>query len=121
MTNVLTTAIIVVSLVAAACGLVTTLRDRPMGRTDLAAFAVLELLLVGQVVTASIALARGEGPADPVTFVGYLLGILLIPLAGVGWGRLERSRWGPAVLVAAGLSVAVMTERMRQIWTGTGG
>ncbi|RAY16658.1 hypothetical protein DPM19_00260 [Actinomadura craniellae] len=121
MTDVLTIAIIVVSLGAALYSLVTTFRDRPMGWPDIAAIAVVEVLLIVQAVIAGIKIAGGEGPQDSVTFVGYLVGILLIPTVGVGWGLLERSRWGPAVLVVAALSVAVMTERMRQIWTGTGG
>ncbi|MQY09402.1 hypothetical protein [Actinomadura macrotermitis] len=120
MTNALATAIIAVSLLAAAFSAVTSFRNRPMGRGDLAGLAVLEVLLVVQAVLGFVKLGGGEGPKDSATFVGYLLAVLLIPAAGAGWGLLERSRWGPGVIVVAGLAVAVMIVRMNQIWSGTG-
>src|SRR5687768_13243089 len=121
MTDALAAAVIVAALVTAAWSLVAAVRDRPMGRVDLVLLGVLEAVLVVQAVVAGTTLAGGEGPAETVTFVGYLLGVLLIPPAGAGWGLLERSRFGPAVIVVAGLSVAVMTVRMQQLWAGTGG
>ncbi|MEU8304683.1 hypothetical protein AB0C84_14085 [Actinomadura sp. NPDC048955] len=120
MTNVLSTTTIVVALLAAGYALVTALRGRAMGAGDLAAFGVLEVLLVAQAVVAFVRLSGGEGPDGAATFVGYLLGSLLIPAAGAGWGLLERTRWGPTVLVVAGVAVAVMIVRMNQLWSGTG-
>ncbi|WP_131743391.1 hypothetical protein [Actinomadura roseirufa] len=120
MTNVLATVIIVVALLAAGHALVTALRDRAMGTGHLVVLGVLEALLVAQAVTGFVKLAGDEGPEHPATFVGYLLGVLLIPAAGAGWGVLERSRWGPGVLVVACLAVAVMIVRLNQIWSGTG-
>ncbi|WP_067828817.1 hypothetical protein [Actinomadura kijaniata] len=121
MSNALSVVIIVVALLAAAYSAVTAVRNRAMGWGDLAALGVLEVLLVVQAVVGFVKLSAGEGPGDSATFIGYLLAILVIPVAGAGWGLLERSRWGPGVIVVAGLSVAVMIERMRQIWTGTVG
>ncbi|KAB2344350.1 hypothetical protein [Actinomadura rudentiformis] len=118
MTNWLATTIIVVSLLGAAYGLVATLRDRAMDWGHLIALGVVEVLLILQVVLGFLKLADDEGPRDSATFIGYMLGILLIPAAGAGWGVLERSRWGPAVIVVACLSVAAMIARMDQIWTG---
>ncbi|MFD0684764.1 hypothetical protein [Actinomadura fibrosa] len=120
MTTVLATAIIVVALLAAAHALVTALRDRPMGVDHLVVLGVLEVLLVAQAVVGFVKLADDQGPRSPATFVGYLLAVLLIPAAGAGWGLLERSRYGPGVLVVACLAVAVMIVRMNQIWSGTG-
>lgn len=120
MTQPLSTIVIAGALLLAGYALVTTLRDRPMSRGHLAALAVVEALLIAQAVVGAVALAGGRGPGEGVTFIGYLIGVLLIPVAGAGWGILERSRWGPAVIVVAGLAVAVMTVRMQQIWTGTG-
>ncbi|MFI0348843.1 hypothetical protein [Actinomadura sp. 9N407] len=120
MTNALANVIIVVALLVAAYSLVSSLRDRAMDWWHLGALGVLEALLIAQLVLGFVKLGEdGAGPAEPATFVGYLIGILLIPAAGAGWGLLERTRWGPGVIVVACLSVAVMIERMRQIWQGT--
>lgn len=120
MTTVLATVIIVVALLAAGYALVTALRDRPMGLGHLVALGVVEVLLIAQAVTGFVKLAGDEGPSSTATFVGYLLGVLLVPAAGAGWGVLERSRWGPGVIVVACLAVAVMIVRLNQIWSGTG-
>ena len=77
-------------------------------------------LLIAQAVVAFVKLSGGEGPDGTATFVGYLLGSLLIPVAGAGWGLLERTRWGSAVIVVAGVAVAVMVVRMDQLWSGSG-
>ncbi|TNY37074.1 hypothetical protein [Thermomonospora catenispora] len=118
MTDPLATAIIVVALVVAAYGLLAAVRDRPMDVLHLAGLAVLEAMLLVQAVLGLVKLAGDEGPDSGATFAGYLLGIVLIPPAGAAWGVLERSRWGPAVIVVAGLAVAVMIVRMGQIWSG---
>ncbi|MFI0407378.1 hypothetical protein [Actinomadura sp. 3N508] len=120
MTDVLTIAIIVVALLVAAYSVVTALRNRAMDAAHLAALGVLELLLIAQAVTGFVKLSGDEGPDGSVTFVGYLLGILLIPLAGAGWGLLERTRWGSAVIVVAGVAVAVMVVRLDQLWSANG-
>lgn len=120
-TNVLTAAIIVVALLAAGYALVSTVRNRAMTAGHLVALGVLELLLIAQAVVGFVKLGGGEGPDGSATFVGYLLGVLLIPVAGAGWGLLERTRWGSGVLAVAGVAVAVMVVRLDQLWTGTGG
>ncbi|WP_018657829.1 hypothetical protein [Actinomadura flavalba] len=121
MTTVLSTSIIVVALLAALVSAVTAFRNRPMGVADLVALGALEVLLIVQVVVGFVKLSGDGGPEDGATFVGYLLGVLLVPLAGAAWGLLERTRWGPTVIVVAGLAVAVMVVRMNQIWDGTVG
>lgn len=40
----------------------------------------------------------------------------IVPVAAVGWGLLERTRWGPAVIAVAGLVAAVLIVRLHQIW-----
>lgn len=120
-TNALATPVIVVALLVAAYALVAALRNRAMDAGHLAGLGVLEVLLIVQAVAGFVKLSGGEGPDGPATFVGYLLASLLIPVAGAGWGLLERSRWGSAVLVVAGVAVAVMIVRMNQLWSGAGG
>jgi hypothetical protein len=118
-TDVLSTVIIVVALLLAAYALVTMLRNRAMDAGHLVALVVLEVLLVAQAVVGFVKLSGDGGPDGPATFIGYLVGILLIPVAGAGWGLLERTRWGSAVLIVAGIAVAVMVVRLGQLWDGT--
>jgi hypothetical protein len=120
MTNPLATVIIVAALLVAAYSLIATLRSRPMDWSHLMALGVLEVLLAVQAVVAGTELAGGAGPRHPATFIGYLAGIMVIPVLGAAWGRVERTRWGPGVLVVAGLTIAVMIVRMQQLWEGTG-
>jgi hypothetical protein len=82
------------------------------------ALALVELLLIVQLVVAIAAPAFGNEPTGNVLeFYVYLVGALLIPPAAVFWALLERSRWSTVVLGVAALAVAVMVYRMLQIWT----
>ena len=60
------------------------------------------------------------GPADTPTFLGYLLGVVLVPVAGVLWARTELTRWAGTVLAVAGAVVGVMVWRLLQLWEATG-
>lgn len=104
------------SLLVALVGLITAIRDRPMGSILLVALGVLELALL---VQAGLAIARLAEVGEKATFIGYLVGTLVIPPAALWWGRAERTRWGPGVIAVAGFTVAVMTGRLMQIWNGT--
>ncbi|RJL30408.1 hypothetical protein [Bailinhaonella thermotolerans] len=120
MTGPLATGVIVASLVIAAFCLVTTVMKKSMNMFHLVALAALEIALL---VLAGIGIAQaagGNGPAELATFIGYLVGVLLIPPAAAFWGLIERSRWGPAVIMVACLAVPVMIARLQQIWQGTG-
>ncbi|GAA4241727.1 hypothetical protein GCM10022254_71740 [Actinomadura meridiana] len=119
MTDVLSTVIIVVALLLAAYAVVTMVRNRAMDAGHLVVLGVLEVLLIAQAVVGFVKLSGDGGPDSTATFVGYLVGILLIPAAGAGWGLMERTRWGSAVLVVAGIAVAVMVVRLGQLWDGT--
>ena len=48
-------------------------------------------------------LADGDRPAALATLIGYLIAMPFVPAAAAVWGLMERSRRGPAVIVAAGL------------------
>ncbi|WP_433337216.1 hypothetical protein [Spirillospora sp. CA-294931] len=119
MTSALATVIIVVSLLGGGYSLVWAYIDRPMNRGHLVALGLVEALLLVQAVLGVMKVADDQGPKEPATFLGYLIGILLIPAAGAAWGLVERSRWGPGVAAVAFLSVAAMIVRMNQIWEGT--
>ncbi|ETK32060.1 hypothetical protein GCM10009530_14310 [Microbispora corallina] len=100
-------------LLLALVAVITAIRDRPMGTVLLAGLAALEVALL---VQAALALARIGHVGEKATFVGYLLGTIVIPPAAVWWGRAERTRWGPGVIAVAAFTVAVMTGRLLQIW-----
>jgi hypothetical protein len=110
------TTIIVAGLALAAYALLTTLRNGRMGTGLVAALGVLEILLLVEVGLVVAKLAGGGRPASLATLIGYLIAIPLVPVAAGFWGALERSRWGPAVIVAAGLVAAVLMVRLHQIW-----
>ena len=82
------------------------------------ALALVEVLLVVQLVVAILASAFGNEPTGSLLeFYTYLVGALLLPPAAIFWSLLERSRWSTVVLGVAALAVAVMVYRMLQIWT----
>lgn len=84
----------------------------------LGALALVELLLLAQLVVAIAAPAFGNhATGSLLEFYTYLVGALLLPPAAAFWALLERNRWSTVVLGVAALAVAVMVYRMFQIWT----
>jgi hypothetical protein len=114
--GVVPTSIIVVGLAIAGYALLMTALNRRMSVILLAALGVLEVLLLVEVGLVVARLADGGHPAELATLIGYLCATPLIPVAAAFWGLLERSRWGPAVVAAAGLVAAVLMVRLHQIW-----
>jgi len=83
--------------------------------TGLAALATLV-----QSVVAGHELLQGRRPPELATYVGYLLGIVVVlPLAGA-WALAERTRWSGLVVAVGGFTVAVMTARLVMLARGTG-
>lgn len=79
--------------------------------------ALVELLLVAQIIVALVAPAFGNLPTGSgLEFWVYLVTAVLIPPLAVLWALLDRGRWSTVVLGVACLSVAVMVYRMNQIW-----
>ncbi|MQA95230.1 MAG: hypothetical protein GEV11_11510 [Streptosporangiales bacterium] len=114
----LATVVIVAAVLVTGWALVQTLRNRPMTVPLLAGLGVLELLVLVQGGVAVARLIGGQRPEEFATFLGYLIGVVLIPPAAAYLGLAERSRWGSAVIIVAGFAVAVMTGRLIQIWQG---
>lgn len=82
------------------------------------ALALVELLLVVQVVMAIVAPFAGNPPTGSLLeFWVYLVSAVLLPIAGVGWALLERSRWSTVIMGVVALAVAIMVYRMHVIWT----
>jgi hypothetical protein len=85
------------------------------------ALALVEVLLVAQVVTAILAPGLGNAPSgSPLEFWLYLVSAVIIPPLAIVWALVERTRWSNVVLGAAAFAVAVMLWRMEQIWTVQG-
>lgn len=124
MIDSLAVALTVLALVAAAWALVLVVLDKPLTletKPTLGVAGLVVLLEVGLLVQAVIGVVRLVGldrEISGATFVGYLLGpVVVLPLAGF-WSIAERSRWGAAVLVVGCLSVPVMIVRLHQVWSG---
>ena len=89
---------------------------KPADLTILAT-ALVEVLLLAQVVISIVAPLVGNPPTgNLLEFWMYLVTGCLMPPAAIGWALSDRSRWGTVVLGVAGLAIAVMTYRMHQIW-----
>jgi hypothetical protein len=115
----LATSLIIGSLVLAVLCVIVAVRNRPMGVVLLAGLGLLELALLAQAGIGISKVIGGHGPGETATFIGYLLGTILIPPVAAFWGLGERSRWGPAIAAVACFAIPVMVGRLLQIWQGT--
>jgi hypothetical protein len=96
-------------------------RGRRVSNGLLIELAVLELLIVLQLLVAVFETARGDRPESTLTFLSYAVGELLILPVGVLWSQAERSRSSTLVISVACLAVSVMTARMMTMWSPIGG
>ena len=80
--------------------------------------ALIEVLLVAQVVVAIVAPFAGNPPSGSLLeYWVYLVSAALLPLAGAAWALIERSRWSTVIMGIAALAIAIMLWRMQVIWT----
>jgi hypothetical protein len=108
------------AVLVAVLGLASTVARRRIGTLHLVAAGLLEAVLLVQAVVAVAALIGGSRPAETATFLGYLVGVLLVPVAGTLWARTEPTRWAGTVLTVAALVAGVMVWRLVQIWNAPG-
>ncbi len=120
MSLALVVATTVVAVLVVLLGVAATLASRRIGLLHVGGTLLLEALLLLQAVLATIAMVGGDLPADTPTFLGYLSGIVLLPVAGLLWARTDSSRWSGTVLAVTGAAVAVMIWRLLDIWEATG-
>jgi len=79
--------------------------------------ALTEVALVVQFVATIVLLVMGaQSKGDVVEFFGYVLVAMMVPAGAVVWALAERNRFSTLVLAVSGLTVAIMTARMAQIW-----
>ncbi len=90
--------------------------DRAVVLRQLKGAAVVEAVLVLQVLVAVVESVRGRAPDDAVTFWGYLLTALVVLPVAAAWAFAERTRWSSVVLLVAALTIVVMQWRLLQIW-----
>jgi|UPI00035EBCF7 hypothetical protein len=99
--------------------LVAAFRDHKPNDLTVGSVALLEVLLLVQLVMVLIAPAAGNPVrGDALEFWMYLIAALLIPPLAIVWSIIERVRWSNAVLAVAAFAIAVMVIRMQQIWVG---
>jgi hypothetical protein len=107
--------------VAVAAGLfcfVAGLAGRRPSDWTVGSLALVELLLIVQIVVAIVAPFAGNRPTGSLLeFWVYLVSAALLPPAAVVWALLERSRWSTVIMGVAALAIAVMLWRMQVIWT----
>ncbi|MFB7893372.1 hypothetical protein ACFC1I_14315 [Microbacterium sp. NPDC056044] len=109
---------VVAAVVAGLFCIIAGLAGRRPSDWTVGSLAVVELLLLAQVVIAIVAPFAGNPPSGSLLeFWVYLVSAVLLPLAAVAWALLERSRWSTVIMGIAALSIAVMVWRMYVIWT----
>lgn len=109
---------VAVAVVAGLLCLVLGLAGRVPNDLVLGSLALVELLLLAQVVVALVAPAAGNPPTGSLLeFWVYLVSAVLLPPAAALWALVDRGRWATVVCGVAALAVAVMVYRMFQIWT----
>lgn len=110
----------VLVVVAAAGGLglvVLGLAGRRPNDLVLAAAALVEVLLLAQLVISLLSPAFGNWPTgNGLEFWVYLISAILLPPVAAVWALVDRGRWSTVVIGVALLAVAVMAYRMGQIW-----
>ena len=113
-----TIAQVAVAVAAGLFCLIVGLAGRRPSDWSVGALALVELLLVVQVVAAIVAPFAGNPPTgDLLEYWVYLVSAVLLPIGAVLWALMERSRWSTVILGVAALAVAVMVWRMHVIWT----
>ena len=113
-----TIAQVVVAVAAGLFCVIAGLAGRRPSDWTVGSLALVELLLLAQVVIAIIAPFAGNPPSGSLLeFWVYLVSAVLLPIAAVFWALLERGRWSTVIMGVAALSIAVMVWRMHVIWT----
>ena len=112
-----TTVQLVVAVAAGLLAVVLGLAGRKPNDLVLASAALVEILLIAQIIVALVAPAVGNAPTGSgLEFWVYLVSAALLPPLAVFWALVERNRWSTVIVGVACLAVAVMLYRMGQIW-----
>lgn len=110
-------------ILAGICGLaalsllVEIVRDRQPGNVSFFALVAVELGLLVQLVYGIVRVIDDHRGVDVGTYLGYLVGALVLLPAGFVWSASEKSRGGTAVLLVAVLVVPVLLLRLHDLWS----
>jgi hypothetical protein len=115
MTELQTTLAVLCGVIAVQL-VVLMVRDLLPGRITYALLALLEVGLVAQLVIGLTMVFDDHRGVSVGTYVGYLLGALVILPLAAGWARAERTRSGTGVLLVAVLVLPVLFVRLHDIW-----
>ena len=108
---------VAIALAAGLFCLIAGLAGRVPNDYTLGATALVEVLVLAQVVIGIVSPLAGNPPSgDLLEFWVYLGSAILIPPAAIVWSLVDRGRWSTAILGVACLAIAVMVYRMGQIW-----
>lgn len=117
---------VVQPIVLALCGIgallviVAIIRNRVPGNAVDLLLAVAEVAVLAQLVVGLIDLGGAPDAVSKTTYVGYLIGsVLILPVAWI-WAQAERSRSGLGVLLVGLLVVPFLILRLHQVWPGHG-
>lgn len=110
--------VLAVACAAAVLLVVDLIRDRPAQDSHFISLAVLDLVLLVQLVGGAVALARTEREVEGTVFVSYLVTVFLVPVIGAFFSLAERSRVGTTILLLAVATVAGLELRLWDIWGG---
>ena len=109
---------VAVAIAAGVFCVIAGLSGRRPSDWSVGALAIVELLLVAQIVIAIVSPLAGNPPTgDLLEFWVYLVSAALLPIGAVLWALMERSRWSTVILGVAAMAIAVMVWRMHVIWT----
>lgn len=109
---------IVIAVAAGLFAVIAGLIGRRPSDYTVGALALVEVLLIVQVIIAIVSPWAGNPPTgDLLEYWVYLVSAVLLPIGGVLWALLERSRWSTVILGVVALAVAIMLWRMEVIWT----
>jgi hypothetical protein len=109
--------IMVASLAVGVWCLVSAARGRFLNQGQYNVLLGLTVVVLVQIVIASVRLIAGDLPVELVTFIGYLITAALFLPAGLLVARMEPTRWGSVIAGGAAITVAVLMLRLLQVWT----
>jgi hypothetical protein len=113
-----TIAQIAIAVAAGVFCLIAGLIGRRPSDFSVGTLALVEALLVVQVIAAIVAPLAGNPPTgDLLEYWVYLISAVLLPVGAVLWALMERSRWSTVILGVAALAIAIMLWRMQVIWS----
>lgn len=97
--------------------IVEIVRDRQPGNVTFFALVAVELGLLVQLVWGIIRVLDDARGVEVGTYLGYLVGALVLIPVGFVWSASEKSRGGTAVLLVAVAVVPFLLLRLHDIWS----